>query len=110
MNASQAYTGSSFRSGRTPWRADTQAPQNYAQHVSSRLYASYGIPDCFVEALLRRGPISHRLQKVFGRGKVLANRIIPICLRTADIDKRLAERKGGVHEVLRLREVSITYT
>lgn len=67
-------------------------PQDYAQHVSSRLYPGYAVPaSYYVEALSRRGPILTEFAKeVFGRVDLLATPTIPICIPTldeTDIDK-----------------------
>lgn len=74
-------------------------PQDYAQHVSSWLYASYGIPaPWYVDALSRRGPIlSEFAKEVFGRVDVLAMPTTPTCLPTlaeTDIDKGPADARA----------------
>lgn len=75
-------------------------PQDYAQHVSRWLYASYGIPaPCYVEALSRRGPILMEFAKeVFGRRvDLLAMPTTPTCLPTlaeTDVDKAPADARA----------------
>ena len=68
-----------------------QRPQDYAVHLSARLYAGYAIPGVYyVEALARRGPILQAFAKaVFGQVDLLATPTIPTCLPTlaeTDID------------------------
>src|SRR5580658_6436877 len=65
--------------------------QDYAVHLSARLYAGYAIPGAYyVEALAQRGPVLKAFaQDVFAKSDVLATPTIPTCLPTlaeTDID------------------------
>ena len=65
--------------------------QDYAVHLSARLYAGYGIPAAYyVEALAQRGPVLKEFAaEVFSQCDVLATPTIPMCLPTlaeTDID------------------------
>jgi aspartyl-tRNA(Asn)/glutamyl-tRNA(Gln) amidotransferase subunit A len=66
-------------------------PQDYAVHLSARLYPGYGIPGTYyVEALSRRGPIlAEFARQVFSAVDMLASPTIPTLLPTiaeTDID------------------------
>ncbi|MBI3500016.1 MAG: amidase [Proteobacteria bacterium] len=66
--------------------------QDYAVHLSARLYGSYAIPGAYyVEALARRGPILRAFAKeVFAKVDVLATPTIRTCLPTlaeTDVDR-----------------------
>jgi aspartyl-tRNA(Asn)/glutamyl-tRNA(Gln) amidotransferase subunit A len=66
-------------------------PQDYAVHLSARLYAGYGVPGVYyVEALAQRGPVLKAFaSEVFGAVDLLATPTIPTCLPTlaeTDID------------------------
>ena len=68
-----------------------EQPQDYAMHLSARLYAGYAIPGAYyVEALSRRGPILRAFcDAVFADLDVLATPTIRTCLPTleqTDID------------------------
>jgi aspartyl-tRNA(Asn)/glutamyl-tRNA(Gln) amidotransferase subunit A len=65
--------------------------QDYAVHLSARLYAGYAIPGAYyVEALAQRGPVLKEFaREVFSQCEVLATPTIPTCLPTlaeTDID------------------------
>jgi len=65
--------------------------QDYAVHLSARLYAGYGIPGAYyVEALAQRGPVLKAFaKKVFSAVDVLVSPTIAMCLPTlaeTDID------------------------
>jgi aspartyl-tRNA(Asn)/glutamyl-tRNA(Gln) amidotransferase subunit A len=65
--------------------------QDYAIHLSARLYAGYAIPAAYyVEALAQRGPVLKEFAAdVFSQCDVLATPTIPTCLSTlaeTDID------------------------
>ncbi len=66
-------------------------PQDYAVHLSARLYAGYGIPGVYyVEALAQRGPVLMTFgREVFAAVDLLATPTIPTCLPTlaeTDVD------------------------
>ncbi|MDE2198232.1 MAG: amidase [Rhodospirillales bacterium] len=66
-------------------------PQDYAVHLSARLYAGYAIPaTAYIEALAQRGPLLRAFAgEVFGAVDVLACPTIPTALPTraeTDID------------------------
>ncbi len=93
MDAVSAYVGIVSRcEGATihaRWMRDR--PQDYAVHLSARLYAGYAIPAVYyVEALSARGPILKAFcQDVFSRVDLLALPTIPTNLPTlaeTDID------------------------
>ena len=68
-----------------------ERPQDYAIHLSARLYGGYAIPAAYyVEALACRGPILKAFAAdVFGKVDLLATPTIPTCLPTlaeTDID------------------------
>lgn len=68
-----------------------ERPQDYAPHLSGRMYFGLAIPAAYyVEALGRRGPILSAFAKdVFARVDLVATPTIPICLPTlaeTDID------------------------
>ena len=68
-----------------------ERPQDYAVHLSARLFGGYAIPGTYyVEALARRGPILQAFAtEVFGKVDVLATPTIATCLPTlaeTDID------------------------
>ncbi len=76
--------------------------QDYATHISSRMFASYAVPGTYyVEALSRRGPILKAFaQEVFGKVHVLASPTIKICLPTlaeTDVD---ADAPGAVAKAM----------
>jgi aspartyl-tRNA(Asn)/glutamyl-tRNA(Gln) amidotransferase subunit A len=65
--------------------------QDYAVHLSARLYAGYAVPAAYyVEALAQRGPVLKQFAaEVFSQCDVLATPTIPMCLPTlaeTDID------------------------
>jgi aspartyl-tRNA(Asn)/glutamyl-tRNA(Gln) amidotransferase subunit A len=65
--------------------------QDYAVHLSARLYAGYAIPAAYyVEALAQRGPVLKAFAgEVFSQCDVLATPTIPTCLPTlaeTDVD------------------------
>ncbi len=71
------------------WMRDR--PQDYAVHLSARIYAGYGIPGAYyVEALARRGPILRDFaREVFSQVDLIASPTIPTVLPTlaeTDID------------------------
>ncbi len=71
------------------WMRDR--PQDYAAHLSARLYAGYGIPAThYVEALSRRGPILKAIgREVFGKVDVFATPSLQMkvpTLAATDID------------------------
>jgi aspartyl-tRNA(Asn)/glutamyl-tRNA(Gln) amidotransferase subunit A len=93
MDAVSAYVGVISRvEGGTihaQWMRDR--PQDYAVHLSARLYGGTAIPGTYyVEALSRRGPILRAFaDEVFGQVDVLATPTIRTCLPTlaeTDID------------------------
>lgn len=85
-------------------------PESYATHVSSRIYAGYGIPaTAYIEALSRRGPLLQAFcNEVFGAADILAlpSLTIPVpTLRAADMDNGGVEAEdlfGRVTENARL--------
>ncbi len=94
MDAVNAYVGVVSRvEGATihaQWMRD--CPQDYAVHLSARLYGGTAITGTYyVEALSRRGPILKAFaDEVFGKVDVLATPTIPTCLPTlaeTDIDR-----------------------
>jgi aspartyl-tRNA(Asn)/glutamyl-tRNA(Gln) amidotransferase subunit A len=94
MDAVSAYVGVISRvEGATihaQWMRDR--PQDYAVHLSARLYSGSAIPGTYyVEALSRRGPILKAFAaEVFGQVDVLATPTIRTCLPTlaeTDIDR-----------------------
>ncbi len=93
MDAVQAYAAVMSRVEAAAIHAEwmRQRPQDYAIHLSARLYPGYAIPGTYyVEALSRRGPILQAFAtEVFGQVDVLASPTIPSCLPTlaeTDID------------------------
>lgn len=93
MDAVSAYVGIVSRcEGATihaAWMRDR--PQDYAVHLSARLYAGYAIPAAYyIEALSARGPILKAFcTEVFGQVDLLALPTIPTTLPTlaeTDID------------------------
>ncbi len=94
MDAVLAYAGIVSRCEAATIHAGwmRERPQDYAPHLSARLYASYAIPaPYYVEALARRGPILKEFaRQVFGKVDVLATPTIRTCLPTlaeTDVDK-----------------------
>ena len=66
-------------------------PQNYAVHLSARMYPGFGIPaNYYIEALSRRGPLLRAFSReVFGQVDLLATPTIPTRIPTraeTDID------------------------
>jgi aspartyl-tRNA(Asn)/glutamyl-tRNA(Gln) amidotransferase subunit A len=97
MDAISAYAGMVSRvEGATihaTWMRER--PQDYAPHLSARLFAGYAVPGVYyVEALSRRGPILRRFAaEVFARVDVLALPSIPTLLPTraaTDVDADVA--------------------
>ncbi|MCW3476720.1 amidase [Limobrevibacterium gyesilva] len=93
MDAITAYVGvlSRVEAAAIHARWMRERPQDYAVHLSARLYAGYAVPGAYyVEALAQRGPILKRFARdVFGQCDVLASPTIPTCLPTlaeTDID------------------------
>lgn len=93
MDAILAYVGIVSRvegaAIHAQWMRDR--PQDYAVHLSARIYAGNAIPGTYyVEALSRRGPILKAFAaEVFGAVDVLVTPTIPNCLPTlaeTDID------------------------
>jgi aspartyl-tRNA(Asn)/glutamyl-tRNA(Gln) amidotransferase subunit A len=86
MEAVSAYVGIVSRvEGATihaTWMRER--PQDYAPHLSARLFAGYAVPGVYyVEALSRRGPILRRFAaEVFSKVDVLAMPSIPTMLPT----------------------------
>ncbi len=80
------------RGGRhDPLPMDADRPQDYAVHLSARMYPGYAIPGTYyVEALSRRGPVLRAFAKeVFGKVDVLVTPTIKTILPTlaaTDID------------------------
>ena len=71
------------------WMRDR--PQDYAVHLSARIYPGYGIPGAYyVESLARRGPILREFARdVFSQVDLIASPTIPTVLPTlaeTDID------------------------
>jgi aspartyl-tRNA(Asn)/glutamyl-tRNA(Gln) amidotransferase subunit A len=63
--------------------------QDYAQHLSGRIYPGFAVPGTYyVESLSRRGPILRRFAaEVFSQVDLIASPTIPTCLPTlADTD------------------------
>jgi aspartyl-tRNA(Asn)/glutamyl-tRNA(Gln) amidotransferase subunit A len=94
MDAVSAYVGVISRvegaAIHAQWMRDR--PQDYAVHLSARLYSGSAIPGTYyVEALSRRGPILKAFAaEVFGQVDVLATPTIRSCLPTlaeTDIDQ-----------------------
>ncbi len=94
MDAVSAYVGVISRvegaAIHAQWMRDR--PQDYAVHLSARLYGGSAIPGTYyVEALSRRGPILRAFaDEVFGQVDVLATPTIRTCLPTlaaTDIDR-----------------------
>jgi aspartyl-tRNA(Asn)/glutamyl-tRNA(Gln) amidotransferase subunit A len=93
MDAIQAYVAivSRVEGGTIHAQWMRERAQDYAVHISSRMFAGYAIPGSYyVEALARRGPILKSFAKeVFGAVHVLASPTIKTCLPTlaeTDID------------------------
>jgi aspartyl-tRNA(Asn)/glutamyl-tRNA(Gln) amidotransferase subunit A len=93
MDAIAAYGGIVSRteaaSIHARWMRDR--PQDYAVHLSARLYAGYAIPGAYyVEALAQRGPILRQFaREVFTQADLVATPTIPMNLPTlagTDID------------------------
>ncbi len=92
-DAIAAYGGILSRCEAAPIHARwmRECPQDYAQHLSARLYPGYAIPAAYyVEALAQRGPILTEFSAaVFSRVDMVACPTIPTCLPTlaaTDID------------------------
>ncbi len=92
-DAIAAYGGILSRCEAAPIHARwmRERPQDYAQHLSARMYPGYAIPAAYyVEALAQRGPILVEFARgVFGRVDMVACPTIPTCLPTlaeTDID------------------------
>jgi aspartyl-tRNA(Asn)/glutamyl-tRNA(Gln) amidotransferase subunit A len=64
------------------WMRDR--PQDYAAHLSARLYPGYAIPATYyIESLARRGPILRAFAaEVFAKVDLIASPTIPTCLPT----------------------------
>jgi aspartyl-tRNA(Asn)/glutamyl-tRNA(Gln) amidotransferase subunit A len=93
MDAIAAYVGvvSRVEAGAIHARFMREQAQDYAVHLSARLYAGYAIPGAYyVEALAQRGPVLKAFAKeVFAQADVLATPTIPTNLPTlaeTDID------------------------
>jgi aspartyl-tRNA(Asn)/glutamyl-tRNA(Gln) amidotransferase subunit A len=93
MDAVSAYVGVVSRVESAAIHAQwmREQSQDYAQHLSGRLYAGYAIPGAYyVEALSRRGPVLRGFaNQVFADVDVLATPTIRTCLPTlaeTDID------------------------
>jgi aspartyl-tRNA(Asn)/glutamyl-tRNA(Gln) amidotransferase subunit A len=93
MDAISAYVGvvSRVEAAAIHARWMRERAQDYAVHLSARLYAGYAIPGAYyVEALAQRGPVLKAFAKeVFAQADVLATPTIPTCLPTlaeTDID------------------------
>jgi aspartyl-tRNA(Asn)/glutamyl-tRNA(Gln) amidotransferase subunit A len=93
MDAVSAYVSVVSRSEaatiHAQWMRDR--PQDYAAHLSGRLYPGFAIPATYyIEALSRRGPILQEFcREVFAKVDVLATPTIRTCLPTlaeTDID------------------------
>ena len=96
MDAISAYVGvvSRVEAAAIHARWMRERAQDYAVHLSARLYAGYAIPGAYyVEALAQRGPVLKAFAKeVFSKSDVLATPTIPTCLPTlaeTDIDHGL---------------------
>jgi aspartyl-tRNA(Asn)/glutamyl-tRNA(Gln) amidotransferase subunit A len=79
-------------------------PQDYAAHISGRMYPGYGIPaPYYVECLSRRGPLLKAFAaEVFAKADVLATPTIKTCLPTlaeTDIDNGPPETIPRFHAV-----------
>jgi aspartyl-tRNA(Asn)/glutamyl-tRNA(Gln) amidotransferase subunit A len=93
MEAIAAYVGviSRVEAAAIHARWMREQAQDYAVHLSARLYAGYAIPGAYyVEALAQRGPVLKAFAKeVFAQADVLATPTIPTALPTlaeTDID------------------------
>ena len=93
MDAVSAYVGVVSRVESAAIHANwmRQQPENYAVHLSGRIYPGYAVPGAYyVEALAQRGPILKQFcREVFSKVDVIASPTIPTCLPTlaeTDID------------------------
>jgi aspartyl-tRNA(Asn)/glutamyl-tRNA(Gln) amidotransferase subunit A len=93
MDAVSAYVGVVSRVEAAAIHANwmRQQPENYATHISGRMYPGYAIPAAYyVEALAQRGPVLKQFcREVFSKVDVIASPTIPTCLPTlaeTDID------------------------
>jgi aspartyl-tRNA(Asn)/glutamyl-tRNA(Gln) amidotransferase subunit A len=93
MDAITAYVGviSRCEAAAVHARWMRERAQDYAVHLSARLYAGYAIPAAYyVEALAQRGPVLKQFaREVFAQCEVLATPTIPTCLPTlaeTDVD------------------------
>jgi len=93
MDAVSAYVGVVSRVESATIHANwmRQQPENYAAHLSGRIYPGYAVPGAYyVEALAQRGPILKQFcREVFSKVDVIASPTIPTCLPTlaeTDID------------------------
>lgn len=93
MQAITAYVGviSRCEAAAIHARWMRERAQDYAVHLSARLYAGYAIPAAYyVEALAQRGPVLQKFaREVFSQCDVLATPTIPTCLPTlaeTDVD------------------------
>jgi aspartyl-tRNA(Asn)/glutamyl-tRNA(Gln) amidotransferase subunit A len=88
MDAVSAYGGIISRVEAATIHAEwmRHRPQDYAQHLSGRMYAGFAIPGpYYVEALSRRGPVLRAFaDEVFAQVDVLATPTIRTALPTLD--------------------------
>ncbi|MBN8891491.1 MAG: glutamyl-tRNA amidotransferase [Rhodospirillales bacterium 70-18] len=87
-----------------------ERPQDYAVHLSGRMYPGFAVPGTYyVEALARRGPILKAFAaEVFAKVDLLATPTIPTALPTlAETDIDAAEASGPAETIARFLAVSV---